>query len=288
MTPISAYFEPNEAHPLLIFGGPYSNLQATMQMQAVAGEHKIPPTNILCTGDLVAYCAQPDETVERIKNWNIAVVAGNCEESVANGSDDCGCGFTEGSSCDLLSSQWYNYTLPRVSRQNKDWMKQLPEQIRFEYAGHRFTAIHGGTDSNNRFVFASDSKEEKQQQIAASDSDIILAGHCGMPFGQATGYGYWLNAGVIGMPANDASDLTWYMLISQTENGLVCSWHRLGYDHPETATQMQKAGLSNGYMKALSSGLWPSLDVLPEFEKAQTGKSLIIPDLNISKASGAI
>ena len=288
MTPISPYFEPNEAHSLLIFGGPYSNLQATIQMQAVAAELEIPTTNILCTGDLVAYCAQPDETVELIKNWNITVVAGNCEESVANGSDDCGCGFIEGSSCDLLSSQWYNYTLPRVSPLNKDWMKQLPDQIRFNYGGRRFTAIHGGTDSNNRFVFASESKEEKQQQITASNSDIILAGHCGMPFGQTTEYGYWLNAGVIGMPANDASSLTWYMLIAQTDGDLVCSWHRLAYDHPETATQMQKAGLVNGYMKALSSGLWPSLDVLPEFEKSQTGKPLSLPDINIPRAAGAI
>lgn len=259
-----------------------------MQMQAVAAELEIPPANILCTGDLVAYCAQPDETVELIKSWNISVVAGNCEESVANGSDDCGCGFIEGSSCDLLASQWYNYTRPRVSPQNKDWMKQLPDQIRFNYGGRRFTAIHGGTDSNNQFIFASGSDEVKQQQITASDSDIILAGHCGMPFGQATKYGYWLNAGVIGMPANDASSMTWYMLISQTEDYLVCRWHRLSYEHPETVIQMQKAGLNNGYMEALSSGLWPSLDVLPEFEKAQVGKSLSIPDINIPKASGAI
>lgn len=288
MTSISASFRPNEALPLLIFGGPYSNLQATMQIKAVAAELKIPSTNILCTGDLVAYCAQPDETVELIKNWNIAVVAGNCEESVANGADDCGCGFAEGSSCDLLSAQWYNYTLPRVSPQNKDWMKQLPDQIDFNYGGKRFTAIHGGTDSNNQFLFASDANEDKQQQMTTSGSDIILAGHCGMPFGQATESGYWLNAGVIGMPANDASSMTWYMLISQSDGHLTCRWHRLTYDHTEAASQMHSAGLENGYMQALSSGLWPSLDVLPEFEKTQTGSPLSLPDIRIVIPPGAI
>ncbi|BBB25434.1 metallophosphoesterase family protein [Amphritea japonica] len=288
MNRIGTNFSPDETRPLLIFGGPYSNLQATEQIQVVASELNIPATNILCTGDLVAYCAQPDETVELIKRWNIAVVAGNCEESVANGSDDCGCGFVEGSSCDLLSAQWYNYTLPRVSSQNKDWMKQLPDEIRFNYGGRSFSAIHGGTDSNNQFLFSSDSQAEKQQQITASRSDIILAGHCGLPFGQNTEHGYWLNAGVIGMPANDASALTWYMLISPTDDHLVCSWHRLSYDHNETAIQMQKAGLNNGYMKALSSGLWPSLDVLPEFEAKQTGKTLTLAEISIPRAADAI
>ena len=288
MNRISTNFKPNETRPLLIFGGPYSNLQATQQIQVVATELNIPTTNILCTGDLVAYCAQPDETVDLIKGWNIGVIAGNCEESVANGLDNCGCGFIEGSSCDLLSAQWYNYTLPRVSQQNKSWMQQLPEQIRFNYGGRNFTVIHGGIESNNQFLFASDSETKKQQQITLSDSDIVLAGHCGLPFGQITEQGYWLNSGVIGMPANDASALTWYMLISPTDDHLVCSWHRLSYDHNETAIQMQKAGLNNGYMKALSSGLWPSLDVLPESETKQTGKAITLAKINIPRAADAI
>jgi hypothetical protein len=43
--------------PLLVFGGPYSNLEATAAILAEACRRAIPSGNILCTGDLAAYCA---------------------------------------------------------------------------------------------------------------------------------------------------------------------------------------------------------------------------------------
>ncbi|MBN0989597.1 metallophosphoesterase family protein [Amphritea pacifica] len=281
-------FKPNDASPLLIFGGPYSNLQATRAIRQVADKLGIAAHNILCTGDLVAYCAEPDQTVDLIRKWGIGVVAGNCEESVGNGAEDCGCGFTEGSSCDLLSAQWYNYTLPRVSEANKAWMRQLPNRICFNYCQLAFTVIHGGVDSNNQFIFASAPIDEMQQQLQQSGSQIIIAGHCGIPFGRETGSGYWLNAGVIGMPANDGTPDTWYMIITPTETQLTCSWHRLQYDHTETALRMEQSGLGNGYMSALTSGIWPSLDVLPEPEKDLTGRKLSVATINIPKKPNAI
>ncbi|MFB3151536.1 MAG: hypothetical protein ACE10M_13345, partial [Alphaproteobacteria bacterium] len=45
--------------PMLIFGGPYGNLQATQALLAAAAALGIPPTRILCNGDVAAYCADP-------------------------------------------------------------------------------------------------------------------------------------------------------------------------------------------------------------------------------------
>ena len=274
-------FKPDNESPLLIFGGPYSNLQATETLRDVAAKLGIPASNILCTGDLVAYCAQPEETINLIRDWGIAVIAGNCEESIGNGADDCGCGFEEGTACDLLSAQWYNYTLPRVSDGNKSWMRDLPPQMRFSYQGRSFIAIHGGLERNNQFLFASSSTEEKQQQLLRASSDIILAGHCGIPFGQQLSKGYWLNAGVIGMPANNGSPDGWYMVISPLDDSIQASWHRLEYNYLQAQAVMSESGLANGYMDALASGLWPSLDVLPENEKMITGQAIDLPPITI-------
>lgn len=71
--------------PILIFGFPYSNLAATRAMRERAEELGIPPERTLCTGEVVAYCAQPEETVALIRDWGIAVVQGNCEESLGLG-----------------------------------------------------------------------------------------------------------------------------------------------------------------------------------------------------------
>lgn len=45
--------------PLLVFGGPYGNLQAVQAVLAEAGRRGISGDRIVCTGDIAAYCGNP-------------------------------------------------------------------------------------------------------------------------------------------------------------------------------------------------------------------------------------
>ncbi|WP_246590245.1 metallophosphoesterase family protein [Marinobacterium ramblicola] len=101
--------------PILLFDGPYSNLAATRAMREVAERLQIPPEQCICTGDIVAYCGEPSETLELIRDWNLLVVMGNCEESLAQSALDCGCGFEQGSACSLLSDDWYRFSNPEAT-----------------------------------------------------------------------------------------------------------------------------------------------------------------------------
>ena len=67
--------------PVLIFGGPYSNLQATRAVLDQAIARSIAPSHVICTGDVVAYCAQPVETLSEIRRFGCTVVAGNCKNN---------------------------------------------------------------------------------------------------------------------------------------------------------------------------------------------------------------
>lgn len=40
----------------LVFGGPYSNLQAIEALIAEAAQRRVPAGSCICTGDVVAYC----------------------------------------------------------------------------------------------------------------------------------------------------------------------------------------------------------------------------------------
>jgi hypothetical protein len=95
--------------PLLVFGGPYSNLEATAAILAEACRRAIPSGNILCTGDLAAYCADPQAVIDLVRSAQIQVVMGNCEKSLATQAADCGCGFAEDSACAALSNEWYAF-----------------------------------------------------------------------------------------------------------------------------------------------------------------------------------
>jgi len=262
------------AGPVLVFGGPYSNLPATVAMRDAATGLGIPAERVICTGDTVAYCAGPNETVAVLRDWGCHVVMGNCEEALASQAPDCGCGFEAGSACSTLSNQWYAYAEACLLPDHRAWMSELPARVRFGLNGLRCLAVHGSVESINAFVFASDPAEDKARQLAVGRADVVIGGHCGLPFGERLPTGHWLNAGVIGMPANDGTCGGWFMLMIPADDGIGVRWQRLAYDWAAARDAMQARDLSPAYARALQTGLWPSLDVLPENERAATGHPL--------------
>ena len=59
--------------PVLVFGGPYRNLGATQALLDRAVALDIPPERMICTGDTVAYCAEPEATTDVIRNSGMHV-----------------------------------------------------------------------------------------------------------------------------------------------------------------------------------------------------------------------
>ncbi len=109
----------------------------------------------------------------------------------------------------------------------------------------------------------------------------MIGGHCGIPFGRRLGQRAWLNAGVIGLPANDGSRDGWFLLLYPEGDAIRCRWERLAYDAEGSARHMRETGLDGGYADSLLNGRWPSQQVLPEVERQQQGQRLKLPDLLI-------
>jgi len=259
--------------PLLVFGGPYSNLEATEAILAEARRRAVPPGNIVCTGDLVAYCADPQGVIDLLRSSGIRIVMGNCEESLAAQAAECGCGFTEDSACAALSGQWYSYADRNVDAESRLWMGSLPRQLEFEINGRSLVVVHGGVTSINRFVFAS-SNEVIEEELAASGCDGVIAGHSGLPFTRESDGRLWHNPGVVGMPANDGTPRVWFSMLTPTGEGILVEHHAVDYDHASAAAKMRQHGLPEGYAAALETGLWPSCDILPPAELETRGRRL--------------
>lgn len=254
---------------LVLFGGPYSNAQALEALLAEASG-----AEMICTGDLVAYCADPVAVAERVRAAGIHVVRGNCEDSLAAGAPDCGCGFEDGSACSLLSVGWYGYADRLVGAALRRWMAGLPRWITFAHAGRRWAVIHGGAREVNRFLWETDADTVLEGEIAVLEAEIgeiggVIAGHsgrafcrelAGRAFSRELGGKIWLNAGVIGMPPHDGRSETEYAVLGA--DGAI-SLRRLSYDYAAAAAAMERAGLRQGYETSLRTGYWPSEDVLP-------------------------
>ncbi|WP_136443658.1 metallophosphoesterase family protein [Pacificoceanicola onchidii] len=248
--------------PLLIFGGPYSNLHATRAMRAEADRRGIPADRTICTGDVVAYCAHPEETVAEVRDWGCHVIAGNVERQLGEGALDCGCGFEEGTACDLLSAGWYAHANAQVSAETRSWMAGLPDVLILGSQWGRLGFVHGGTRAVNRFLWPDTPDAVLRAEIAHLDAQpaYVFAGHSGIPFQRRVADTFWVNAGVIGMPPHDGRTETRYAVLHEDGQVEICT---LTYDAEGAAAAMETAHLRQGYHTALRSGFWPSEDILP-------------------------
>ncbi len=255
--------------PLLIFGGPYSNLEALQTLRGLFPE--MPPRNVICTGDVVAYCADAHDCVQEIRDWGVVCVAGNCEKQLAIGAADCGCGFEEGTVCDALSARWFAHASSQITSEDREWMGHCPDIVVFQHSGQTCAVIHGGVTDIARFIWPVSDENVFEHEIHALKAvlakhgldkvDRIYAGHCGIPFERKIGDLHWINAGVIGMPPHHGGADTRYVLVNKDGDSDIKS---MQYPSDKTSAKMILYGLKQGYEKSLQTGFWPSEDVLPQ------------------------
>ncbi len=264
---------------VLLFGGPYSNLQASHALLAEARALGIGPERRICTGDVIAYCANPAETLA-LWRQNAQITAGNCERQIAAGADDCGCGFAPGSVCEVSSRAWFPHARAAISPQARRALDALPDVTLFVHRDRRYAVIHGGFSDVARYLWPVSPAQAFQQEIdllqaLAGPLDGVIAGHCGIAFERRIGAVHWINAGVIGMPPNDGTRQGEYAVLGR--DGL--RFARLDYDADGARAAMIRAGLTQGYEQALITGWWPSEDILPP-EMRRQGRA------QLSRASG--
>ncbi len=263
---------------VLLFGGPYSNLQASQALLAVARALGIGPDRRICTGDVIAYCANPAETLALWQD-NARITAGNCERQIAAGAEDCGCGFAPGSSCEVSSRAWFPHARAAISPAARQALAALPDVILFEHGARRYAVIHGGVSDVARYLWPVSPQAAFQREIDLLQArvgalDGVIAGHCGIAFERRIGAVHWINAGVIGMPPNDGTRQGEYAILGR--DGL--RFARLDYDARAARAAMIRAGLTQGYEEALLSGWWPSEDILPpEMRRQESALSCRAP-----------
>lgn len=250
--------------PILVWGGAYSNLQATRAVLDWAEAAGFSDDQRVFTGDAVGYCANPSETWDLVAARGGHLIAGNVERQLAEGATDCGCGFAPGSACDALAKGWYPFADTRIDSSRRAAMAALPDVLTFSMDGKRVAVLHGGASDVARFLFSASEeaafvKELGDLERHVGGVDLVLAGHSGIAFARDIGSRRWINAGAVGLPPNDGKPGGQFAVL----DGDRVSFHRIAYDAATAAGAMRRAGLDQGYDRALETGFWPSEDVLP-------------------------
>jgi len=256
---------------VLLFGGVYSNLQALEALKQIAEKEHIPPENCICTGDIVGYCAQPEETVQLFRIWKAKSIAGNVEIQLSEGATDCGCDFKKGSRCDDFSQLWYPFAQSKLSKDSLNFINTIPDHITFKYADKNVLVVHGSYENTSEFIFKSSPWKTKAPSFLNHQFDVVIGGHCGLPFQDKHEDKLWLNPGVIGMPANDGSPNVWYAILDDSENTFRFKHYRLDYNYRLTNKLMQNGLLPEEYARTIVTGIWDNTEILPAIESGLQG-----------------
>ncbi|MEO2021111.1 MAG: metallophosphoesterase family protein, partial [Pirellulaceae bacterium] len=107
-------------------GGIYSNhlaLEAALRDISRRGVDAI-----YCLGDLGGFGPYPDRIFPLLEKYQVQCIQGNYDHSIGHGLDDCQCGYTDPQD-NYYAQVSYDYTLANTSRQNRDFLRDLPDQL---------------------------------------------------------------------------------------------------------------------------------------------------------------
>src|ERR687894_2252196 len=97
---------------------------------------------IYCGGDLVGYGPHPDEVCALIAERAIPTIHGNYDYAIARDLDDCGCAYITQHDREL-GERSVAWTLEHTDQASKDFMRELPFDLRFGMDGRRVRLVHG-------------------------------------------------------------------------------------------------------------------------------------------------
>ena len=121
-----------------------------------AEELGIPPSSTICTGDVVAYCAEPEETTAARARLGLPRHRRQLRGAARRGRRGLRLRLRGGHRVRSARQGLVSLRQRALSPASRAWMAALPKTLTFTSGGLRFRVIHGGVDLINRFVFASE------------------------------------------------------------------------------------------------------------------------------------
>ena len=211
-------------------------------------------------GDLVGYSSSPNEVVARLRERDIAGVAGNYDSTVATDYDHCGC-RSESPRQEQLAHVSYEYTRRAVTSETRRALGALPFSLDVRplgghAAGPRLVIVHG-TPTLNTVYWSEDRSDDFCRKMAAvvalRAGDVIAFGHTHKPWHRVVDGIHFVNTGSVGRP-KDGDWRAGYVRLELGDHGPSAEIVRVAYDVEATITGMRAAGLPEEFAEFLRTG----------------------------------
>ncbi len=230
-----------------IFSDIHANRPA---LQAVLGDiDERGIADLYCGGDLVGYGPHPNEVCAEIAQRQIPTIYGNYDHAIARDNHDCGCAYVTQHDRDLgqRSVEW---TLAHTDRPAKDFMRELPFDVRFALGTCAVHLVHGSPRKVNEYLFEDKPASLYERLAAAEEADAMVFGHTHKPWTNTFGDVLFVNSGSVGKPKDRDPRACWVEL-SAAPTSVAVTYHRVEYDAEAVAAEVRAAGLPGEFADAL-------------------------------------
>ncbi len=254
---------------IAVFSDIHANLPA---LEAVFEEiDRRHPDMIFCLGDLVGYAPWPNEVAAMIRQRRIPTIAGNYDEGVGAGGDDCGCAYTtdEDRARGALSIAFTNQV---VTDQTRRYLRSLPRHLRLDLGSREHPSsmlmVHGSPRRINEYLFEERPDGGFLRMMDAAGADVMLFGHTHRPFHRvleyerdgAVRYRHTINTGSVGKP-KDGDPRACFVLLSWDDDmigmeraALEVEFVRVAYDVERAARAVEESPLPDAFAGMLRRG----------------------------------
>jgi putative phosphoesterase len=232
-----------------IFSDVHGNLPALEAVLLDIEEQGV--EKILHCGDLVGYGPFPNEVITFITSKGIAGVMGNYDEGVGFERDDCGCAYIDETQR-LLGQRSLDWTKAHVTRENKEFLRSLPRELRFSQGAFKILLAHGSPRRINEYLYEDRPTKTFNRLLQVGGCNLLVCGHTHLPYHKVIDDKHVVNVGSLGKP-KDGDPRATYALLTPNEE-LSVDFRRVQYDVERMASAIEASELPHEYAEMIRRG----------------------------------
>ena len=232
-----------------LIGDIHANLPA---LEAVLSElSALNVDMILNTGDFVGYGPFPDQVVDLIRNSFILSIRGNYDNKALTINQKKEKWENTKLKEKILAFEWAN---KQLSKENKKYLRSLPEVIRLNIFHFRILLVHGSPASEKEHLTLQTSQEHLDELANLIPSDIIICGHSHQPFFRKAKETTIINPGSVGRP-DDADPRASFAVLTLFTSDFDIKHFRINYDLDRILNEIKKQSLPTDFAKMFQLGM---------------------------------
>jgi len=199
---------------------------------------------IMCCGDIVNYCANPNEVIDLLKENKVICVQGNHDIHAVD--------MKEMDKFNAFAQKGLRWTNLVLKKESKDFLKNLPKVYRGEIDGRRLIFVHGSLENPWwDYVYPNTNESILKNYLEKSKAHVIVCGHTHLPFIKRVDGRLVVNCGSVGQPRDHNNKASYCVLDTHSLRAHI---NRVEYDIDSVAKKIISAGLPGYLAERLSVG----------------------------------